>query len=268
MKKAYVTVSDNIQLHYRTAGTGQPIVIFHPSPRSSKMMIPFGTLLSEYFQVVMPDLFGYGGSDALPLTVNTLYDYLPYLKAAFDSLGLNKFAIYGSATGAQLGIAYALTYPDDVSCLFLDNAAHFEDAERADILANYFPEWPPQYNGSHLTEMWSHVVDSTKYFPWYDAAKPLNLPEAPANILTDILTDYLIAGTGYATAYRAAFAHEKAENVQNIKVKTLIFKWLQSPLLPYIEKLLTFPMPENVSVFETNGQERTREMVQEIKKNL
>jgi pimeloyl-ACP methyl ester carboxylesterase len=261
MKKAYVTVEKNIQLHYRTIGKGQPIVLFHPSPRSSKMMETLGIMLSKKYRVIMPDLFGYGNSDALPIPISSLYDYVPYLKKAFKALKINELAIYGSATGAQLGIAYALTYPEDVKCLFLDNAAHFSEAESQNMIQNYFPDFTPQYDGSHIEKLWSHVVDSTQYFPWFDKSKPLNFPEAPAIVLNDIFKDYLIAGAKYDDAYKAAFLHEKGEHVQKLKVKTLIFNWLQSPLLPYINNLLAMDLPENVEIMETSGAERLAKMV-------
>lgn len=264
MKKAYVNIEKKLQLHYRTAGKGLPIVLFHPSPRSSKMMETLGLLLSKQYRVILPDLFGYGNSDALPITISTIYDYMPYLRKAFKQLKINQLAIYGSATGAQLGIAYALTYPEDVSCLFVDNAAHFTDAQRDNILTHYFPDVTPQYDGLHLEKLWAHVVDSTKYFPWFDKSKPLDLPDAPPSVLHDIFRDYMIAGAQYDAAYRAAFAHERGEHVQSLTVKTVIFQWLQSPLLPHINNLLEMKMPPNVEIVETNGVNRLAQMVKTI----
>jgi pimeloyl-ACP methyl ester carboxylesterase len=254
MKRFYIDIKDGLQMHYRKAGKGQPIVLFHPSPRSSKMLEPFGTVLSAHYTTILPDLFGYGQSDSLPINIESLYDYLPYLRQAFQKMKLPKMALYGSATGAQLAIAYALTYPEDVSCLFLDNAAHFTDAQREAILKDYFINLTPQYDGTHLPILWQHLTDSLQFFPWFDKREECRILalNAPKDVLAavnqGIVVDYLVAGKNYADAYRAAFAHEKAENVQALKVPTVIFKWAGSPLLKYIEALTAHSFPPHISV--------------------
>ncbi len=273
MNRDYVRIEGNIHLHYRSAGEGKTIVLFHPSPRSSKIFEPLGTLLAPHFRVIMPDLFGYGQSDALPISVNSMYDYLPYLKQAFDGLGLKNFVIYGTATGAQLGIAYAKTYPNDVLALFLDNAAEFSDGQRAVFLENYFVDATPKADGQHLENLWQHLKKSLYYFPWYsenedDKIRPLPLPEnIEAEICNEILKDSLIGGNHYADAYKAAFEHEKVENVLMLRVPTTIFRWAGSPILKYIDQLLVHDFPENIEVVEISVENRYGEMMEQIKKS-
>jgi hypothetical protein len=61
----------------------------------------------------------------------------------------------------------------------------------------------------------------------------------------------LLAGTRYDELYRAAFLHERVEKIQQLSVKTVIFKWKASILLKYIDRLLAFQLPKNVTVVET-----------------
>jgi pimeloyl-ACP methyl ester carboxylesterase len=274
MNRYYIRIQDDIHLHYRSAGSGTPIVLLHPSPRSSKIFEPFGELLAPHFQVIMPDLFGYGQSDSLPIPINNLYDYLPFLKQTFDKLGLTKFALYGSATGAQLAIAYAKTYPNDVSTLFLDNAAEFSEEQRSEILSNYFVDATPKADGSHLENLWEHIKKSLYYFPWYsekedDKIRNSPLPEnVEAEICNDILRDYLQNGNHYADAYKAAFEHEKVENILQLRVPTTIFRWEGSSILKYIDQLLVHSFPENIKVVEISAANRYAEMIGVIKKYL
>ena len=272
MNRDYVRIAEDIHLHYRSVGEGKTIVLFHPSPRSSKIFEPFGALLAPHFRVVMPDLFGYGQSDALPIPVNSLYDYLPYLKEAFDKLGLENFVIYGTATGAQLGIAYAKTYPDDVSALFLDNAAEFSDDQREIFLEKYFVDATPKADGQHLENLWDHLKKSLYYFPWYsekeaDKIRHSPLPEnLEAEICNEILKDSLIGGVHYADGYKAAFEHEKVENVLQLRVPTTIFRWAGSPILKYIDQLLGHDFPKNIKIVEISAENRYAEMIEKIKK--
>jgi pimeloyl-ACP methyl ester carboxylesterase len=60
-------------------------------------------------------------------------------------LDLSKPFIYGAATGARFGIAFALTYPNHVKNLYFDRSVYFSEKEYhvevfetdIDILARY-----------------------------------------------------------------------------------------------------------------------------------
>jgi pimeloyl-ACP methyl ester carboxylesterase len=252
MEQKFILVK-GIKIHYRTMGSGEVIVLLHASPRSGKMLENFGKMLSVHFKVVIPDLPGYGYSDSIPEKVETLYDVVPYLKEFFEALNLIKISIYGTATGAQLAIAYTLTYPNDVKGLFLDNPAHFSEEECDKISENYFIDLSPKADGSHLKDLWNHVRESMMYFPWYDhsAENQFSTIEPSLYIITDTVNEYLVAGIRYDELYRAAFLHERVEKIQQLRVPTVIFKWKASILLKYIEKLLSFQLPDNVRVVET-----------------
>ena len=112
-----------------------------------------------------PDTPGYGWSDAMPKSDPTAEDYARLLERVRGALKLERFALYGTATGAQIAIEYAKLFPDQVSFLVLDNAAHFTDAERDDITAGYFPDLQPDPFGSHLTKIWSIAPRPRGVFP-------------------------------------------------------------------------------------------------------
>jgi pimeloyl-ACP methyl ester carboxylesterase len=261
-------LAKGIKIHYRTMGSGEVIVLLHASPRSGKMLENFGKMLSEHFKVIIPDLPGYGYSESIPEKVETLYDVVPYLKGCFEALNLAKASIYGTATGAQLGIAYALTHPSCVNSLFLDNPAHFSEDEYDKISENYFIDLSPKADGNHLKDLWNHVRESMMYFPWYDHSpeSQFSTIEPSASIITDTVKEYLVAGVRYDELYRAAFLHERVEKIQQLSVPTVIFKWKSSILLKYIDKLLAFQLPDNVTVVETERDilDRYKKMVKVI----
>jgi pimeloyl-ACP methyl ester carboxylesterase len=258
MPTRHLTAVDDRYWHYRQQGDAtadEAIVLLHASPRSSIMFEPLMALLAEKApnrRVVAPDTPGYGLTDPLPTPPQSLTDYLPPLQTFFRALGLRQLTMYGTATGAQLGIAYANTYPADVPHLLLDNACHFTETEREAILSHYFPDLAPQPDGSHLQRTWQMAESFAQYFPWFmaDEAHRIGPPPPPEQTHQTAL-EFLQTGPGYADAYRAAFAHERAENIHRLNVPTTLFRWQGSMLLPYIDALIASSLPEKINVVET-----------------
>ncbi|MBR2648812.1 MAG: alpha/beta hydrolase [Sediminibacterium sp.] len=266
------TVAAGKQLFYRSAGTGPVIFLLHPSPRSSAMLEPLIELLSASFTVIAPDTPGYGLSEAAGKQVSSVYDYNAFIYALHQQITDTPIHVYGTASGAQLALAYGITHPQRVKGLFLDNAAHFELAEREELLKKHFIDITPKEDGSHLTGLWQMVVDSCLYFPWYDKREENRIANGlpPLPMIQNIVKDYLQAGANYSDAYIAAFKHERAEKIQALKVPTVLFRWLGSPILKYIDALLAFEMPPNVRVVETpvDMRERFEKIVQTIDDGL
>lgn len=240
-------------IHLRMMGHGPFMILLHPSPRNSVMMLPMMHLLADSFTVIAPDTPGYGFSDANEFVPEMIGDYLPFIDAIVQEICKGRARLYGTATGAQVAIAYALKHPEKVLHLYADNAAHFEEQQRNAILANYFIDFSPQADGSHLLNLWEHIKDSCLFFPWYDKREENRIAHQlpPDSVLQTIMNDYLLAGKNYAAAYKAAFKHEDVKNVQALQVHTTFFKWLGSPILKYINQLLAFSLPQNIKVIET-----------------
>jgi len=267
MEQKFIDVK-GIKIHYRTSGWGTPIILLHASPRSGKMLEKFGDMLSNHFNVIIPDLPGYGYSESIPQKVTMMDDVVPYLKDFISGIHLKKPYIYGTATGAQLGIAFALKHANEMKCLYLDNPAHFSEEEYNQISENYFIDLTPKENGSHLQNLWNHVRDSMIYFPWFDHSQKSQFSsvEPSSSVISEIANEYLVAGIRYDELYRAAFLHERVEKIQQLTVPTIIFKWRASILLKYIDRLLSFQLPDNVKIVETEKDilERYKKMVSVI----
>jgi len=265
--KNYISINGN-QLFYRSLGAGPAIILLHPSPRSSAMMEPLMQVLAPYFTVIAPDTPGYGLSEKSGATINTVNDYVYFIEALRNEFGVEKISLYGSASGAQLAIGYALKYPEKLTRLYLDNAAHFEEEVCNEILNNYFIDISPKEDGNHLTNLWNHVCNSCLFFPWYDVAEKNRIANQlpPSSVIQNIVNDYLLAGVDYALAYKAAFKNERANNVQSLITPTTIFRWMGSPILKHIDALLQHSMPSNIIVVETpNGViDRLEEMRKHI----
>lgn len=236
------------KMNCRVLGSGPAILLFHPSPNSSKMMEPLAMMLSDHYTVICPDTPGYGKSEKLEVTNPSINDYARYFKLLLDHLEIESCALYGSATGAQIAIRFGIEYPESVSHLYLDNCAHFTDEERSSIKENYFPDLSPDVDGTHLSRVWDIVYHLFKYFPWCfkDDDHKLDGPLPSAKVLHGIVLDYLKAGAAYHLAYSAAFDHEKAAYIQKLSVPTTIFRWEGSILKKYTDRIFEYDLPSHI----------------------
>lgn len=241
-----------VELDVRAAGSGPALLLLHPSPLSSAFMVPLMQRLASHALVIAPDTPGYGESDSLPDAFGdaTLAPYVETLGRLMDSLGLDSFAVYGSATGAQIAIELAKAMPERVSGVVLDNAAHFSDDDRATIMDGYFPDVTASDDGSHLARVWQLAHDSTLFFPWHHRSEANRLSPEPGPVaaMDATFVGYLNAGPGYDRAYRAAFANERVERVQAIKVPVRIIRWPGSLLARYTDRFDGYEWNVNVQM--------------------
>lgn len=248
MKKSYVSVADRL-IHYRTGGSGPPLVMLHPSPLSSASAVPMAAGLVEHCEVFALDTPGYGMSDPLTTEAESLQDYLPALAGFLDHMGIEKTCIYGAATGAQIAIQFALRYPDRVSLLVLDSCGHIDDDDCEAVIRDYFPDLTPKLDGSHLATAWQIALDLSRFFPWCDRteASRLYIDQPPAEIQQLTVLGYLQAGPEYWRAYEPAFRAERASYVQQLTVPTVVTRWESSIVLGITDALLQHDLPDNVA---------------------
>jgi len=253
MRQDYVNVGSSEQpqvIHYRTIGKGHALVMLHASPMSSAALSPFIQTAKDYATVIAPDTPGYGWSDPLMEATGDLQAYVAALNTFTERLGLEKFGLYGTATGAQIAIEYSKSYSGKINYLILDNTAHFTDEERDEIVAGYFPDLTPDETGSHLTRTWSMARDQCVFFPWHQRTVDTRLPMSMIN--TDfvhmIALGYLQAGEDHDLAYRAAFTNEKIERIQPLTAPTFILRWQGSILKPYTDQFDSVEWPNNFTM--------------------
>jgi pimeloyl-ACP methyl ester carboxylesterase len=250
----------NHQTHYRTAGSGPPLILLHPSPMSSAFMLPLIELLHDQVTVLAPDTPGYGLSDPLPVATDELSPYVEWLAAFVRSHQFKSVGVYGSATGAQIAIQFARTHPELTEYLVLDNAVHFLAEEREEILANYFPDMSVKEDGSHLHTAWQMSSSLFTHFPWFDRREESRIADspAPAALVHATALAYLNAGENYHQAYRAAFLNEDGRNMQAIKRPTHVIRWDGSILKKYADRLDDFDWPEHIRMVQCDASVESR----------
>jgi abhydrolase domain-containing protein 6 len=108
---------------YWRGGRGVPLVLVHGFGTEAAINW-FGQLLAfaARFDVIAPDLPGFGASDRAPLD-NGIALQVRCLHALLDRLGLERVALAGHSLGGWISLAYAAAHPDRVERLVLVDAA-------------------------------------------------------------------------------------------------------------------------------------------------
>lgn len=152
-------ICDDVRIFYATAGTGPAILLLHGHPQTHIVWRKIAPdLVAAGYQVIAPDLRGYGDSDK-PISDAA---HTPYAKRQMakdmrqlmQQLGHDEFAVVGHDRGGRVAHRLALDYPDAVS--------HIAVLDIAPTLTMY-----EQTNQEF----------ATRYFWWFFLIQPDGLPE-------------------------------------------------------------------------------------------
>ncbi len=112
-----------IKINYQVFGEGSPFLILHGWGSNSERWAPVAELISKNgFKVIVPDLPGFGKSDALTAPWN-MNNYINWLEGFVKDLNLRDFYLMGHSFGGALAVKLAIKHPQDVKELFLVAAA-------------------------------------------------------------------------------------------------------------------------------------------------
>jgi pimeloyl-ACP methyl ester carboxylesterase len=268
VRRGFVTIAEG-QVHYREAGRGiasaAPLVMFHPSPGSAKMLEPLIRHLGARRHVIGLDTLGNGDSAAPRDNAPPLAYFADAHVRALDALGIDRFDAYGSHTGANIACEIAIAHPTRVRRLILDGISLYTPEERADMLANYAPEVSIDIVGSQFHWIWHFVRDVYLFWPYYrrDAAHRRSSGLPSADDLHDKVVEVLKATRTYHIPYRAAIAYDKEARLPLVMVPTLLACAATDMFIEYFERVRSL-MPSATPVITkgTADQEALADTVQ------
>jgi pimeloyl-ACP methyl ester carboxylesterase len=103
------------RIHYERAGSGLPLILLHAGIGDVRMWEPQIDSFAERFDVIAPEVRGFGGSELPPERWSPVADILGLI----DLLHLKPVHLVGCSLGAMLAIDFALEHPDRISKLVL-----------------------------------------------------------------------------------------------------------------------------------------------------
>ncbi len=241
IKKGYVRVEDR-HMHYRTAGSGPPLVLLHDSPRSSVLLIPLIEWLSDRFTVFEFDSPGFGLSDALPNDPLVIADTADAIAQTMRALGIAQCSAYGTHTSAKIAIELATRHSDLMTCILLDGISVISENDD-EFLKGYMKSYEVEDDGTHLTKCWSKMSDQFRHFPWHIRTRQTRLDldfREPDEIQTHLM-DLFYAGPKFHIGYSAAFRLRPAKLLEAMKVPTNIICRADDVLLSQLDNLPELP---------------------------
>jgi haloacetate dehalogenase len=141
-------------IRYRRAGSGPALLMLHGNPQTHAMWHKVAPKLVEQFNVICPDIPGYGKSFKLPVSedhkayskVNMARDLINFM----DILGYKEFFIVAHDRGARIAHRLALDFPNRIiKIILLDiipTIEHFERTNMEFAMGYYHWFWLAQRN--------------------------------------------------------------------------------------------------------------------------
>ncbi len=256
IRKRFVTVNGRL-VHFRTAGSGPPVVLLHDSPHSSRLHLPLIGALSDRFTVIAFDTPGYGGSEPLHGNPLRIGDFAIALKAALDALGVPRAGFYGFHTSSKIVMDFAIRFPEAVNVAIMDGLSLPEGGPDPMFISRYMRPFQIDADGEFIGREWTRVRDTLRWFPWFDHrpatrgyARPAPTPE---HVHNDFL-DFFQAGPNYIDAYEAAMSYVAAPRLSRVTAPTVIMARSNDVLYSYLDKLPD-DLPPNCTV-ERLGPDR------------
>ncbi len=128
------------RIHYERSGKGFPLLLIHAGIADSRMWEPQVKAFANDFDMIRPDLRGYGDSELPPVSHSMRADLVGLL----DHLGVDRAHVVGCSLGGTVALDLAVEHPARVARLVLvgsgvsgsnlgqADSALFADVEAAD----------------------------------------------------------------------------------------------------------------------------------------
>ena len=158
---------DDTQVLVRSLGNpaNPATLILHDVPGDSGSVEARMRLLAHGRFAIAFDLPGCG--ETPPLNSADIVSIAELLWRALDCTGQRQVALFGVGFGSSVAIEMAAVRPERVTTLTLDGVLLANDAERADLRAQFAPPIRIDADGSHWFRTWQMIRDMGIWWPWF-----------------------------------------------------------------------------------------------------
>ena len=142
------------RVHYVEAGTGEPILLLHQTPRSWDEYRELIPLLAEQRRVVAMDTVGFGASDPVD-GEGSIETFAAAAGELLDVLGIGELCVMGHHTGGVIALELAAQRPEQVRDLVLSSTPFVDEAARRRRASRPVVDDVPFHDdGHHLALLW------------------------------------------------------------------------------------------------------------------
>lgn len=116
-----IEIASGVEISYREAGQGSPLILLHAFPLSSAMWEKQIETFAATHRVIAPDARGFGGSDGFRENeMPSLLQMARDVNALLDVLGIEeKIVLGGLSMGGYIALAFAREYSQRLRALIL-----------------------------------------------------------------------------------------------------------------------------------------------------
>jgi pimeloyl-ACP methyl ester carboxylesterase len=143
---------DGLRVHYKRAGRGPTLLLLHGSASSLHHYEGAAALLSASYDVVRPDLPGFGLTGPRKDRDYRIATYAAALARFMQAVGAERYAVAGNSLGGNIAWNLALEHPQRLTALILVNATGYPEKElpagmrlmRKPLLRPVLRRWMPR----------------------------------------------------------------------------------------------------------------------------
>lgn len=141
----FITLSEGGSLYYEIQGVGAPLLMIHGFMGTGMSEFPdLAPRLAERYQVILPDLRGYGRSEPKPRRYGVDFyerDAQDVL-ALLEALNLRDVSVMGYSDGGEVALCLGVLAAERLRCILTWGAiGHFDPIMRPHILAMLNMSW-------------------------------------------------------------------------------------------------------------------------------
>jgi pimeloyl-ACP methyl ester carboxylesterase len=227
--------SDLGRIHYATAGSGDPVLLLHQTPRSWDEYAQVIPVLADHFRVIAMDSLGFGDS-ARPAGEELTIELLGRgAIALLDALGIAQSAIVGHHTGGIVGLEIAASHSDRVTRAVLSSTPLIDAA------------WRERIGSAARIDAVTRVIDGTHLLELWHGRQPF-YPKDRIDLLERFVVDALRAGWDPADGHHAVQTYRMEEKVDRVSVPVLLVSSTDDPFvyddIPHLAAALGAPIVE------------------------
>ena len=207
-----------IKTSYLLCGNGRPVIFLHGAGAGAVTWYPSINTISRTFQVIAPDIIGYGESDKPDAPYNRPY-FSKWLKDFIKELGISKAHIVGLSQGGAIALQFALENAEMVDKLVLVDSAGLG------AKVSFWPLIGTIWMNSFPSSMANH------FFSRYILHKPINRDPNHSNYSISVLK-YKGGKNAFKQGRGTAVSKISEELLKQIKNETLIIWGKDDKLFP------------------------------------
>ena len=113
--------ANGLEIFYREAGQGKPLILLHGATDTHTLWTPFIPDFLKFYKVIAPDSRGHGRT-LNPLGMLSYPQMADDLAAFIQELDLEKPYIFGYSDGGQIALDLGMRYPDLAGALVIGGA--------------------------------------------------------------------------------------------------------------------------------------------------